>query len=75
MRIGMGSTDDDHTPAYKVVGPSAGVPQRGALQYWTDPPRCRVRSILDDGKRHQCHRTAGHDDKHACPCGQEYPQS
>jgi len=34
-------------------------PSAGALQYWTNPPRCRVREMLDDGKRHQCHKGPG----------------
>jgi hypothetical protein len=47
-------------------------PSAGALQYWTNPPRCRMREILNDGKRHQCHKDPGHSDKHACPCGREW---
>ena len=47
-------------------------PSAGALQYWTNPPRCRMREILDDGTRHQCLKGSGHSDKHACACGREW---
>ena len=48
-------------------------PKAGALQYWTEPPRCRLHRILDDGYRHQCHKSSGHNvDSHACPCGRDW---
>jgi hypothetical protein len=47
-------------------------PSGGALQYWTNLPRCRALGILDDGKRYQCRKAPGHGDKHACPCGQDW---
>jgi len=49
-------------------------PSAGALQYWTDPPRCRMREILDDGKQHQCHKGPGHSDSHACACGRDWKE-
>lgn len=36
--------------------PDPPCPRAGALQYWTGPPRRRMREILDDGKRHQCQK-------------------
>jgi hypothetical protein len=31
-----------------------------------------MRDMLDDGKRHQCHKAAGHSDMHACACGRDW---
>jgi hypothetical protein len=52
----------------------APCPSAGALQYWTNLPRCRALEILADGQRHQCQKAPGQDDKHACPCGQDWKE-
>ena len=52
----------------------APCPSAGALQYWTNLPRCRALEILADGKRHQCQKAPDHDAKHACPCGQNWKE-
>jgi hypothetical protein len=49
-------------------------PKAGALQYWSDPPRCRTRKVLDDANRHQCDKEPAHADHHACPCGRKFTQ-
>jgi hypothetical protein len=33
-----------------------------------------MRDILDDGKRHQCHKAAEHGDRHACACGRDWSE-
>ncbi len=43
---------------------------------WTEPPRCHVERVLNDGMLHRCRLNASHHGDHVCypDCDKEWKQ-